>query len=221
MGPAPTAPSEADILFNRTAVALARSQRLIASWLPPLLAPESTNTKPKTETEIEKEEREVFTPVPELCGIGAKAPADGEGRREEWSANERLGRQLLGRDYGRVMGKGKGGGGSGKGVGVVGMGRGNKLHPAPAKGEVDADSEDEGGRSSLGKSKNGKRKRLEGRGSDPVEDGVLEAEMSAAHGLGARSKSKKRASNYLDEVLADRSVKKRKKSRKKEGAVES
>ena len=27
--------SQADIIFNRTNVALARSQRLIASWLPP------------------------------------------------------------------------------------------------------------------------------------------------------------------------------------------
>lgn len=57
-------PSEADILFNRANVALAKSQRLVASWLPPLTQEEIKNAR--TEEEIEKEEQELFTPVPEL-----------------------------------------------------------------------------------------------------------------------------------------------------------
>lgn len=57
-------PSEADIIFNRANVALANSQRLVASWLPPRTADELKNAK--TEEEIEKEEREMFTPVPEV-----------------------------------------------------------------------------------------------------------------------------------------------------------
>lgn len=57
-------PSEADIIFNRASVALAKSQRLIASWLPPPTASELA--KAKTEEEIEKEEQEMFTPIPEL-----------------------------------------------------------------------------------------------------------------------------------------------------------
>ena len=57
-------PSEADILFNRASIALAKSQRLIASWLPPPTHSELANTK--SEEQIEKEEQEMFTPVPEL-----------------------------------------------------------------------------------------------------------------------------------------------------------
>lgn len=60
----PTNTTEADIIFNKANVALARSQHLIASWLPPRTAEEFAETK--SEEEIEKEEREMFTPVPEL-----------------------------------------------------------------------------------------------------------------------------------------------------------
>lgn len=61
-------PSEADIIFNRANVALAKSQRLVASWLPPRTEDEIKNAK--TEEETEKEEQELFTPMPELyvCG---------------------------------------------------------------------------------------------------------------------------------------------------------
>ena len=57
-------PSEADIIFNRANVALAKSQRLVASWLPPRTEEEIKNTK--SEEEIEREEQEMFTPVPEV-----------------------------------------------------------------------------------------------------------------------------------------------------------
>lgn len=60
----PTNTTEADIIFNKASVALARSQRLIASWLPPRTAEELANAK--SEEEIEREEQEMFSPVPEL-----------------------------------------------------------------------------------------------------------------------------------------------------------
>lgn len=60
----PAQPSETDIIFNRASVALAKSQRLIASWLPPKTPEELANTK--SEEELENEEKEIFTPVPEL-----------------------------------------------------------------------------------------------------------------------------------------------------------
>ena len=56
--------SEADIIFNRTNVALAKSQRLIASWLPPRTEEELRNAKPAEE--IEKEEAGIFVPMPDL-----------------------------------------------------------------------------------------------------------------------------------------------------------
>ncbi len=64
MPPKPSLPSEADIIFNRASVALSKSQRLIASWLPPPTPSELANAKP--EEEIEREDQEIFTPVPEL-----------------------------------------------------------------------------------------------------------------------------------------------------------
>lgn len=60
----PATTSEADIIFNKANLALAKSQRLIASWLPPRTAEELANTK--TEEEIEKEEQKIFAPIPEL-----------------------------------------------------------------------------------------------------------------------------------------------------------
>lgn len=57
-------PSEADIILNRANVALAKSQRLLASWLPP--RPEEEFESAKTAEEIEKEDREIFTAVPEV-----------------------------------------------------------------------------------------------------------------------------------------------------------
>lgn len=60
----PNPPSEADIIFNRASVALANSQRLIASWLPPPTASELANAK--SEEDVEREEQEMFTPVPEV-----------------------------------------------------------------------------------------------------------------------------------------------------------
>lgn len=60
----PSTSSEADVVCNRASVALAKSQRLIASWLPPPTASELASAK--FQAEIEKEEQELFTPAPEL-----------------------------------------------------------------------------------------------------------------------------------------------------------
>jgi len=56
--------SSTEIILNRANVALARSQRLVASWLPPQTTEEqSSNTK--SEEELQREEDEIFTAVPE------------------------------------------------------------------------------------------------------------------------------------------------------------
>jgi len=55
--------SEADVVFNRASLALAKSQRLIASWLPP--QPREA-TAAKSEADLDKEEVDIFSPVPEL-----------------------------------------------------------------------------------------------------------------------------------------------------------
>lgn len=64
--------SEADVIFNRANVALARSQRLVASWLPPKTAEELANAK--SEEELLREEDEIFTPVPEKYVLSGDFP---------------------------------------------------------------------------------------------------------------------------------------------------
>lgn len=55
-------PSEADIIFNRANIALARSQRLVASWLPPRTTTTSTDSGAENKQD---DDDEIFTAVPE------------------------------------------------------------------------------------------------------------------------------------------------------------
>lgn len=55
--------SESDVILNRANVALARSQRLVSSWLPKQSDDDLANTK--SEEELQREEDEIFTAVPE------------------------------------------------------------------------------------------------------------------------------------------------------------
>ena len=57
-------PSEADIISNRINVRHADKLRLIASWLPAPTAEELSSSK--SQEELEQEEKDMFTPVPEL-----------------------------------------------------------------------------------------------------------------------------------------------------------
>ncbi|KAI7515220.1 hypothetical protein KC316_g21563, partial [Hortaea werneckii] len=68
-------PSEADVILNRTNVALARSQRLIQSWLPPKPSEESAATQ-LTPAEDDEED---FKGLDETAGIGSKRKAEDEG----------------------------------------------------------------------------------------------------------------------------------------------
>ena len=55
--------NEADVIFNRANIALARSQRLIQSWLGPASAEDTASQK--TEEQLEKEDEEMFKAEPE------------------------------------------------------------------------------------------------------------------------------------------------------------
>jgi hypothetical protein len=67
-------PSEGDIVSNRASLALARHQRLVASWLGPLSEKDLANQK--SAGELEKEEEEMFAPVPELLVSSIKNDID-------------------------------------------------------------------------------------------------------------------------------------------------
>lgn len=64
MSPSSSTPSDNDIYFNRAAVSLAKSERLMAGLLPPPTESELRNAK--TEEQIRKEEQEMFTVAPDL-----------------------------------------------------------------------------------------------------------------------------------------------------------
>lgn len=167
-------------------------------------------------------------------GLGAPLPkdiADGDGRRGELSSNARLRRQLLGREMARIQGRGgaagKGGVGGGGRVGLVRRPRpaaavvGGKRRVDGDDGEEEEEEEErEGGRSSVGKAK---RRIVDvsmgGDGVEEVDGGedgkaLRGGKMGAVVGEGGR----KAAGSYLDQVLAEKSLKKmKKKKRRKEG----
>lgn len=61
--------SEPDVILNRANVALARSQRLVSSWLTPKDEDKHRDgqslPQPKSEEDLQREESDLFTPVPE------------------------------------------------------------------------------------------------------------------------------------------------------------
>ncbi|MCJ1472761.1 hypothetical protein MMC13_001410 [Lambiella insularis] len=207
--PDPT--NEADVLFNRANVALAKSQRLVASWLPPRTTEEVPNTK--SEEETEREEKETFAPIPELLGLGAPLPKDikdGDGRRQELSSNDKLRKQLLGKDFAKLYGPS----GSRTRLGLGTLPIGSKPRPAASTvREEMRDDNDEEGRSSLGKPKRGAKANRpvveEQEHADEI--GTQSHDATELHELHSSSK---RARNYLDEVLAEKMRKKAKKKQK-------
>ncbi|KAK2760319.1 hypothetical protein FQN54_002387 [Arachnomyces sp. PD_36] len=197
-----TSKEEADVIFNRANVSLARSQRLIASWLPPVTAEELANTKP--EEQLQKEEDEIFTAVPEKLGLGAPLPkkaADGSWERTELSSNDKLRKQLLGRNWEKMKP-------------TIEKHPGNPNAPKPRPQETreknagnNSDDDDSGeGRSSLGKNK----RRKTTQGQQDVNEAVKgEQSLSTKTRKGTQSQ---KAGSYLDEVLSQRKKKKKNKA---------
>ncbi|KAK3077434.1 hypothetical protein LTS18_010274 [Coniosporium uncinatum] len=89
------AANDADVLFNRANVALAKSQRLISSWLG-----ESSNGEVALSHGNGDKEDEEFEYEPELLGVGAPRPTNKDEAlpRRDLSSLEKLQRELLGKD---------------------------------------------------------------------------------------------------------------------------
>lgn len=142
-------------------------------------------------------------------GLGASIPKEHEIKRQKESTNELLRKQLLGKDYKKFQS-----------TKPSSFEAGPKLRP-PTKRP--AESDDEGGRSSLGRSKRPKK-----RPCNELQNGILLEEEEAAgttttieavdHPNPASSPPTAPRNSYLDEVLlAKKSSKRRKKNRKKKG----
>ena len=145
-------------------------------------------------------------------GLGAKVPEDGEVRRQELSSNDKLRRQLLGKDMAKHYGKF---GNTGK-LGTGAMSVESKPRPTPVRRAAEDDEEE--GRSSLGKSK---RRKTFDKQESAMQDYNAEAKEATTSRLSkdATRRSKKSGNSYLDEVLAEKQRKKQKKKRKREKEV--
>ena len=146
-------------------------------------------------------------------GLGGTIPRDGEMKMDP-AANDKLRKQLLGKDYAKKHIDRKGREEQSKPRSVpLHVGR----KPYAIRGEDD-DSEDNEGRSALGKSKH-RVNRME----EAVDTGAISLMQSDNAMLDQPvnpSRPSKRSNNYLDEVLADRSRKKQKSKRKKQKAAD-
>ncbi|KAJ5824291.1 hypothetical protein N7447_006631 [Penicillium robsamsonii] len=208
--------SESDVILNRANVALSRSQRLVASWLPQQTAEELAN--PKTDEELQREEDEIFTAVPETLGVGAPLPqkaADGSWNRTELDSNDKLRKQLLGKNYDRVMKAAA----EQKAAAAASMAAAASASASVAKAEVEEEYDEEDGRSAMLARQKNKRNggAGAGRGVHPAAaaaeagDKGGEGEGAPAQQAPARSKGRKKATSYLDELLAERAKKRKKK----------
>jgi len=169
-------------------------------------------------------------------GVGAPLPekaADGSWNRTELDSNDKLRKQLLGKNYKKVMAA-SAGVKSGKPVGQNGVPAGNAAASSAAgTGDADDDDDDEEGRTVLvGRKGNSRKKDLnsarkrkattdtaedDGIGpsdGDEVKDGGSEDTPAKQESPSSRSapgtRGRKKATSFLDEILADRSKKRKK-----------
>ncbi|EMC92779.1 hypothetical protein BAUCODRAFT_151186 [Baudoinia panamericana UAMH 10762] len=220
----------ADIILNRQNVALARSQRIVQSWLPP----KTEGTKPVDESQMDDD----LEGMDELSGIGSKRKAEddeigilGGLKKRRLATNDKLMEQLLGRkaaaERRKTLEKQKG----------QGMAKYKPLATQPKKEEgaarkVDDDNEDEDdnrGRTASFKSRKQKSSVVQAlvqtaepdAGSESLQALEDEEKDSTAHAprvLPTVPAKRQKTGSYLDELL-NKSATKKKKHKKKKAAL--
>lgn len=225
--------SQADIIFNRTNVALARSQRLIASWLPPKAEqPDQTNSA--------IDEDEDFRGDSEIGGIGSIAQKDDSGlpegafKRRNPGANDKLLDSLLGKKAANAHRKAQA---LAKSATAQAQDAPKQLvKEKPKRPAQDSDSEEEGGRAAAFKSKRVKPSKPQQKSNDEsAEEGAnmekdtpnvndktkaIEPTFQSPQDTNtpAKSNGRKRPASYLDELLGQKANKKNKKKNKSAAA---
>lgn len=156
-------------------------------------------------------------------GVGAPLPekaADGSWNRTELSSNDKLRKQLLGRNYDKVMKAAAANKAStGKSGAASQVGKAGASAGTSGLDEGSDDDEEEGRSAMVGK------KRKKGNDSGMTRPVVAAEETSAVEQAGvvneagstnempaksAPTKGRKKATSYLDELLAERSKKRKK-----------
>ncbi|TKA49694.1 hypothetical protein B0A54_00362 [Friedmanniomyces endolithicus] len=215
----------ADIILNRQAVALARSRRLVQSWLPqkPTTADEELpNPQPTA-----GEEDDDWEGMTELQGVGSKRKAEDEGvldglKRKKLSSDNKLLELLLGKKAAQSRKKTLEASRYG--------GRAAAPKPMEKRGIVpqqwDASEDEEEGRAALFKSRKSKAKpavvELEpevDRPKDPAadEDGMdakSQVQVRPAREEAPPPAKKRKGGSYLDEILNQKAAKQGKKKKK-------
>jgi hypothetical protein len=220
--------SQADIIFNRTNVALARSQRLIQSWLPP--KPEAEQDSPANQDDDDD-----FRGDSEIGGIGSAAQKDDSGlpegafKRRNPGANDKLLDSLLGKKAANAHRKAQA-------LAKQSATAQPQTAAKPAVKETakrpaqDSDSDDEGGRAAAFKSKRPRPSKpqpkiageptendTDARAADEeVKANVTEPSPEPLQETITASKTggRKRPASYLDELLGQKANKKDKKKKK-------
>jgi hypothetical protein len=220
--------SQADIIFNRTNVALARSQRLIQSWLPP--KPEAENQ----DTPANQDDDDDFRGDSEIGGIGSTVQKDDSGlpegafKRRNPGANDKLLDSLLGKKAANAHRK------------AQALAKSATAQPQTAPKPVaketskrpaqDSDSDDEGGRAAAFKSKRPRPSKPQPKVSEEPTDIDTDArqadeevkanatepspEPNEETSTASKTGGRKRPASYLDELLGQKANKKNKKKKK-------
>ncbi|KAK3712931.1 hypothetical protein LTR37_008816 [Vermiconidia calcicola] len=220
---------DADVILNRINVALARSQRLVNSWLPP---------KPEESDAREDSNDEDFRSMTETGGIGSRAAYDDDQGlpdsltlpRRKIGPNDKLLEQILGKKAAQAKRKERD---AGKGMSVS-----KHAAPKPIVGQpkdvqpksAESDDEDEGGRAAAFRSRKPGKVTKEkdvpwtlssgesvvvDAGPNAAHDHVQDRETTSAMASEPNDRpAKRKAGSYLDEVLAQNAKKKKKKKHK-------
>lgn len=227
--------AQADIIFNRTNVALARSQRLIASWLPP--KPEADEHQASTNPTADEDED--FRGDSEIGGIGSRAQKDDSGlpegafKRRNPGANDKLLDSLLGKKAANAHRKAQA-------LAKSGMVQGQDapkpiVKEKPKRSTQDSDSEEEGGRAAAFRSKRAKPSQPQPKSNDEDAEGGANVDTDTPEeneskaivptfqppqepSTAAKSNGRKRPASYLDELLGAKANKKNKKKNKSAAA---
>ncbi|EOD49936.1 putative a1 cistron-splicing factor aar2 protein [Neofusicoccum parvum UCRNP2] len=226
----PAAVRPEDVAFNRVSVALARSQSLVASWLPP--RPAEDPAAQKTPEQLQQEESALFTPGSDMyascmpharpcpslltiasLGVGAEPPKDildGSFKRNQLSSNDRLRQQILGKHAAKGQ----------KSAAASHLPTKKLERPSKPSRVQDDSDDDEDGRAAMFKSKRKTapapvRKEVseDDTGSEGEVKGKAASKQVAPAASPVQEKSRKRPVSFLDEMLEERSKKQKRKQK--------
>lgn len=226
--------SEDDILFsNRFNIALARSQRLLSSWIQRNPVAQGEGEDHSNEDTFNERD---FTSQTEKGGVDSKAAyaqddtlPDGSFQRKKLSSNDRLLENILGQKAAQARKKSQA---PGKAMSASKHAEPKPLTARPkALRKNDSDEDEAGGRAAAFKSRSQRNRaeslienarKVDQQMDDPVDEErnpVVKQpgrpETSTAAAPQAESKpTKSKATSYLDELLAEKANKKSKKKKK-------